>query len=304
MSKSTNTSLVNKLRGSLVAIVTPMHENGEIDYASYESLLEWHIQSGTDGIVVAGTTGEAPTLDIDELIDLVKFTVKVVDARVPVIAGSGTNATHNTIKRSQLVEKAGADACLVVVPYYNKPTQAGMQAHFLAVADAVNIPIILYNVPGRTSCDLLPETVSELAKHPGIVALKEAKEYDGRIQEIIAECKGKLVLLSGDDLTCREFILLGGDGVISVTANLAPAEMKQLCAAALAGDKDESKRIDETICSLHSDLFKEPSPVPAKWALKQMHKIASDGTRLPLLPLSPAGQALIRASLKKSGLLS
>lgn len=294
---------IPNLTGSMVAIITPMHDNGEIDYATLCDLLEWHIASGTDGIVVAGTTGEAPTLTNDELIELVSFCVKQVAGRVPVIAGSGTNATRSSIERSLQIEQAGADACLVVVPYYNKPTQAGIKAHFLAVADAVRIPVILYNVPGRTSCDMLPETVSELSVHPRIVAIKEAKETDGRIQEIIAECKGKLILLSGDDLTCREFMLLGGNGIISVTANLAPQQMKQLCTAALAGDADKANEIDAKICSLHSDLFKEPNPTPTKWSLMKMGRIPSDGTRLPLLTLSEKGQQIMQASLEKSGLL-
>ena len=300
--QTVKSSTALKLVGSLVAIITPMHEDGRIDYDSLRNLIEWHIESGTDGLIVAGTTGEAPTLSTDELFELVKFAVEVVSGRIPVVAGSGTNSTSSSIERSHLVTKAGADALLVVVPYYNKPTQAGIKAHFLAIADAVELPIILYNVPGRTSCDMLPDTVSELSVHPRIVALKEAKEYDGRIQEIIKECKGKLLLLSGDDLTCREFMLLGGDGIISVTANIAPKAMKQLCVAALAGDAELSEEIDSKICSLHSDLFKEPNPTPTKWALVQMGKIPSDGTRLPLLTLSPKGQAIISASLQKAGI--
>ncbi|NNM14697.1 MAG: 4-hydroxy-tetrahydrodipicolinate synthase [Gammaproteobacteria bacterium] len=300
---TTQTDLQSKLRGSLVAIITPMLADGSIDYPGMRELIEWHIASGTDGIVVSGTTGEAPTLSFNEIEELVSFSVEVVNKRVPVIAGSGTNATRSSIELSQRLEKAGADALLVVVPYYNKPTQQGMQAHFLAVTEAVNLPIILYNVPGRTSSDLLPETVIELAKHPRIIAIKEAKETDGRIQEIITKCKNKLILLSGDDLTCREFILLGGDGVISVTANILPRQMHLMTHAALAGDLEKSLELDEKMAALHTNIFKEPNPCPTKWALAQMGKIGSETSRLPLLPLSTSGHELIRDSLKVAGIL-
>ena len=292
------------LRGSIVAIITPMHTDGSIDYESMRDLLEWHIESGTSAIVVSGTTGEAPTLKQAEVVELVKFSKKVINGRLALIVGSGTNSTASSIELSQAVESAGADALLVVVPYYNKPSQEGIKAHFLAVTEAVELPIILYNVPGRTVADMLPETVLELSEHPRIIGLKEAKEYDNRIQEIIAKCKGKLTLLSGDDLSCREFISLGGDGVISVTANLLPKEMSEMCAAALAGDATKALKIDQNMISLHSDLFKEPNPCPAKWALEKMGKIKSETTRLPLMPLTVKGQAIMQAAMDKAGINS
>ena len=298
-----NSNSIN-LRGSIVAIITPMHTDGSIDYDSMRNLLEWHILSGTNAIVVSGTTGEAPTLKQSEVVELVTFSKKVINGRLPLIVGSGTNSTASSIELSQAVEKAGAEALLVVVPYYNKPSQEGIKAHFLAVTDAVNLPIILYNVPGRTVADMLPETVLELAEHPRIIGLKEAKEYDNRIQEITAKCKGKLALLSGDDLSCREFISLGGDGVISVTANLLPKEMSEMCAAALAGDATKAFKIDQNMISLHSDLFKEPNPCPAKWALEKMGKIKSETSRLPLMPLTANGQAIMQAAMDKAGINS
>ena len=298
-----NSNSIN-LRGSIVAIVTPMHTDGSIDYDSMRNLLEWHISSGTNAIVVSGTTGEAPTLKQSEVVELVTFSKKVINGRLPLIVGSGTNSTASSIELSQAVEKAGAEALLVVVPYYNKPSQEGIKAHFLAVTDAVNLPIILYNVPGRTVADMLPETVLELAEHPRIIGLKEAKEYGNRIQEITAKCKGKLALLSGDDLSCREFISLGGDGVISVTANLLPKEMSEMCAAALAGDATKALKIDQNMISLHSDLFKEPNPCPAKWALEKMGKIKSETSRLPLMPLTANGQAIMQAAMDKAGINS
>jgi len=267
-----------------------------------QDLLEWHIDSGTNGIVVSGTTGEAPTLKKEEVVELVKFSKKVIKGRVPLIVGSGTNSTSSSIELSQSVEEAGAEALLVVVPYYNKPSQEGMKAHFLAVADAVKLPIILYNVPGRTVADLLPETTLELAKHPRIIAIKEAKEYDNRIQDIISKCKGKLTLLSGDDLSAREFISLGGDGVISVSANLLPKEMSEMCAAALAGDATKALKIDQKMVSMHSDLFVEPNPCPTKWALEKMGKIKSETSRLPLLPLTKPAQAVMQAAMDKAGI--
>ncbi len=286
----------------MVAIVTPMHPHGGIDYASMETLIEWHIESGTDGLVILGTTGESPTIEANELYELVKFAVGVAAGRVPVIGGSGTNATLKTIQLSKLVEQAGADACLVVSPYYNKPTQAGIIAHYRAVADSVSIPIILYNVPGRTACDMTLETTLQLAAHPNIVAIKEANSSPARINELTYKAADKITLLSGDDVTCADFILKGGHGFISVTANVAPKQMKELLIAAVSGDEKMTRKLDNQLACLHRDLFVESSPAPAKWALQKMGKIQG-GIRLPLVELSAQGQVIVENSLKQANII-
>ena len=292
----------HRFTGSMVALVTPMHENGAIDYEALEQLIEWQIEAGTDGLIIAGTTGESATLDAKELYDLIKFCVGVSAKRIPIVGGSGSNATLKTIELSKLVEHAGADACLVVSPYYNKPTQAGLVKHYWTVADSVNIPVILYNVPGRTACDMQIETTLRLAEHPNIVAIKEANASAARINEITYQAKDQITLLSGDDATCVDFMLKGGHGFISVTANVAPQQMKLIATAALAGDAEKAKALDAEIASLHRDLFVESNPSPAKWALETMGKIKS-GIRLPLLELSAEAQVIVKKSLEQAKIL-
>jgi len=289
-------------KGSMVAIVTPMHSHGGIDYAAMEALIEWHVQSETDGLVIVGTTGESATLEDQEVYELIKFSVGVAAGRIAIIGGSGSNSTLKAIKLSKLVEQAGADACLVVSPYYNKPTQAGILQHYIAVADSVRIPIILYNVPGRTASDISVETTLELAQHKNIVAIKEANASLSRINEITYKAADKITLLSGDDATCADFMLKGGHGFISVTANVAPKAMKALSIAALAGDEKMTLELDAKINSLHRDLFVESNPAPAKWALYKMGKIQL-GIRLPLVELTKEAQVVVENSLKQANIL-
>ena len=292
----------HRFKGSMVAIVTPMHAHGGIDYAAMDGLIEWHIRSGTDGIVVAGTTGEAATLGDEELYELIKFSVGVAAGRIPIIGGGGSNSTLKAIELCKLVEQAGAEACLVVSPYYNKPTQAGIIKHYAAIADSVSTPIILYNVPSRTSSDMTVETTLELAQHANIVAMKEANSSAARISEITYKAADKITLLSGDDGTCVDFMLKGGHGFISVTANIAPKEMKELSIAALSGDEKMAHGLDRDIACLHRDLFVESNPAPAKWALEKIGKIQA-GIRLPLLELSAKAKVIVEASLKQAKIL-
>ena len=282
------------IRGSIVAIVTPMAEDGSVDFPALERLVEWHIAEGTDGIVAVGTTGESATLDVEEHVAVVRAVVETARKRVPVIAGTGANSTAEAIELTAEGKAAGADACLLVTPYYNKPPQEGLYRHYKAIAEAVDVPIILYNVPGRTGCDLLPATVKRLAPIPNIVGLKEAKGELGRVRELLELLPKDFVLLSGDDATACESILLGFKGDISVTANVAPRLMHQMCAAA--------EEIDAKLRPLHKDLFVEPNPIPAKWALQAMQRIGS-GIRLPLVPLDPAHHATVQAALHAAGVL-
>ncbi|MFN2308527.1 MAG: 4-hydroxy-tetrahydrodipicolinate synthase [Gammaproteobacteria bacterium] len=288
--------------GSMVALVTPMREDGAIDEASLAGLIEFHIAQGTDAIVAVGTTGESATLDEDEHCAVIRRVVEYVAGRVPVIAGTGANSTSEAITLTRCGLKAGADACLLVTPYYNKPTQEGLYLHHKAVAEAVPIPQILYNVPGRTAVDMLPETVARLAEVSNIIGLKEATGDLSRVPRLRELCGDRLDLYSGDDATACEFLLLGGKGVISVTANVAPAAMHRLCLAAAAGDRAGAEAIDAPLRALHCDLFVEANPIPVKWALHAMGLIPA-GIRLPLTPLSAPYHARVRAALHQAGVL-
>lgn len=287
-------------RGSIVALVTPMGADGELDLAALDRLIEFHVGEGTDGIVIAGTTGESPTLEADELETLVRRAVEVADGRIPVIGGSGTNSTAKTIALTRRVARAGATAALVVTPYYNKPVQAGLLAHYRAVAEASEVPVVLYNVSGRTACDLEPATAASLAEHENIVGLKEALPDPARWQALRELCPENFCLLSGDDATARDFVLAGGQGVISVTANVAPRLMRGLIAAALAGERRKAGSIDDRLGDLHDALFLESSPIPAKWAVAHMGLI-EQGIRLPLTWLAPVHEAALKAAMQKAG---
>lgn len=292
------------IKGSIVAIVTPMFPDGALDWKGLDALVDWHIAEGTDAIVAVGTTGESATLDFDEHIEVIRRVVQHVGKRVPVIAGTGSNATSEAIELTRAAQQAGADAALLVTPYYNKPPQEGLFRHYKAVAEAVDLPQILYNVPGRTGCDMLPATVARLAKIPNIVGLKEARGELSRIHELLAQDLGAdFAVYSGDDATACESILAGCHGDISVTANVAPRKMHQMCAAALAGDRATAERIDADLRALHKDLFVEPNPIPVKWALNQMNKIQA-GLRLPLVPLDAAHHDAVRAALRAAGALA
>jgi len=286
--------------GSMVALVTPMREDGSLDYDSLRSLVEFHIDRGTDAIVAVGTTGESPTLDAQEHCEVICQVVKMAAGRVPVIAGTGSNATQEAIDLTRCAMAGGADACLLVTPYYNKPTQEGLYRHFRAIAEAVAIPQILYNVPGRTVCDILPETVERLSHISNIVGIKEATGDLPRAREIIARCEGRLDLYSGDDATAMECILGGGKGVISVTANILPETMHEMCAAALRENRVTAERLNERLAPLHQQLYLEANPIPVKWALYELGLIPP-GIRLPLTPLSENYQAIVRQALRESG---
>jgi len=288
--------------GSMVALATPMREDGALDNDSLAALIEFHISQGTDAIVAVGTTGESATLDEAEHCAVIRDVVQMARGRIPVIAGTGANSTTEAITLTRCAREAGADACLLVTPYYNKPTQEGLYRHFRAVAEAVPIPQILYNVPGRTACDMLPETVQRLCRISNIVGIKEATGDLERAQEILDRCGETLDLYSGDDATAREIILLGGRGVISVTANVAPGLMHEMAAAALAGDRDKAQAIDTRLAALHRDLFVESNPIPVKWALSEMGMIPP-GIRLPLTPLAEEYHDRVRAALRQAGVL-
>lgn len=290
------------IHGCMVAVVTPMHPNGDIDMKRLLSLLDWHIESGSDGIIVLGTTGESATITLPERREIIKKSVEHVKGRVPLIAGTGANSTRTAIELTAAAKEDGADICLLVTPYYNKPTQEGLYLHYKAVADAVAIPQIMYNVPGRTGVDLLPETVIRLADVPNIVCVKEATGDVSRVEKILSKVGDKISIVSGDDGTAMEFMFAGGHGVISVTANIAPSEMKALCKACEEGDTDNAKKINEKLIPLHKGLFVESNPIPTKWALEQMGKIES-GIRLPLTTLSRSAQVVVRNALVQSGII-
>ena len=287
--------------GSMVALVTPMHENGDLDQDSLSKLVEFHIYNGTDAIVAVGTTGESATLDEEEHCRVIRQVVEMVNNRIPVIAGTGANSTREAIDLTRCAMEAGADACLLVTPYYNKPTQEGLYLHYKAIAESVPIPQILYNVPGRTACDMLPETVEQLSGIPNIVGIKEATGDLGRAQEIRDRCGDSIDLYSGDDATGCEFLLQGGDGVISVTNNVAPRAMHDMCKAAMAGDRETAERIDASLRGLHEKLFVEANPIPVKWALYEMGLVPS-GIRLPLTPLSPEYHETVREAMRQAGI--
>jgi 4-hydroxy-tetrahydrodipicolinate synthase len=289
--------------GSMVALVTPMHVDGALDKAALRRLIDFQIENGTTAIVSVGTTGESPTLDMDEHCEVIHLTVEHAGGRVPVIAGTGANSTAEAIELTRCAEAAGADACLLVTPYYNKPTQEGLYLHHRKIAEAVAIPQILYNVPGRTACDMLPATVLRLAEIPNIVGIKEATGNLERAREIIRNGGRDFEVYSGDDATALDLMLLGGKGVISVTTNVAPRAMQDMCARALAGDAAGARTINERLMDLHRNLFLEANPIPVKWALEHMGLIEG-GIRLPLTPLSPQHHAAVEAALRRAGVLS
>ena len=288
--------------GSMVALVTPMGADGAVDFDALGRLVEFHIENGTDAIVAMGTTGESATLDEAEHCGVIRKTVELVAGRIPVIAGTGANSTTEAISLTRCAMEAGADACLLVTPYYNKPTQEGLYLHYKAVAEAVPVPQILYNVPGRTACDMLPETVERLSKISNIVGIKEATGSVERAKDILARCGDALDLYSGDDATSREFLLAGGKGVISVTTNVAPKLMHEMCAAAIAGDRAAAEAIDAKLALLHQRLFLESNPIPVKWAVAEMGLILA-GIRLPLTWLSDAHHEPLREAMREAGAL-
>lgn len=286
--------------GSIVAIVTPMQADGAVDFGALDRLVQFHIDNGTDGIVAVGTTGESATLDVAEHIEVVRRVVAKAAKRIPVIAGTGANSTSEAIELTQLAKTAGADACLLVTPYYNKPTQEGLYQHYKAVAEAVAIPLVLYNVPGRTACDMQPDTVARLASVPNIVGLKEASGSLERNRQLVTLVGSKLTLLSGDDDLAVESTLAGFKGVISVTANVVPRQMHLAIAAALQGNTDEARRLNAPLAALHRVLFLESNPIPTKWALARMG-LMKDGLRLPLTPFAKQFHGQVLDALQAAG---
>jgi 4-hydroxy-tetrahydrodipicolinate synthase len=290
------------IQGSLVAIVTPMHADGSLDIPCLRKLIDWHIAEGTDGIVIVGTTGESPTVNVQEHCELIRIAVEHANKRVPIIAGSGGNSTAEAIVLTQFAKEAGADASLQVVPYYNRPTQEGMYQHFKKIAESVDIPIILYNVPGRTVADMSNETILRLAQVPGIVGVKEASGNVARDLELIRLAPKSFAVYSGDDPTSMALMFCGAKGNISVTANVAPRAMHEMCAAAMRGDIAEAIAINDRLIPLHSKLFIEPNPVPVKWALAEMGMMPA-GLRLPLVSLSSQYHDIVRSALHEAGVL-
>jgi 4-hydroxy-tetrahydrodipicolinate synthase len=292
---------MTKLQGSLVAIVTPMREDGALDLDAFRRLIDWHIDEGTDGIVVVGTTGESPTVDFDEHRLLIDSAVKHAARRIPVIAGTGGNSTREAIELASHAKKAGADMSLSVVPYYNKPTQEGLYRHFRAIAEAVDLPMILYNVPGRTVADMQTDTVLRLAEIKNIVGIKDATADLQRGAELLRRKPVDFRVYSGDDGTGLGLMLLGGDGVISVTANVAPRLMHEMCKRAVAGDAAGARELNNKLVGLHRQLFCEANPIPVKWAVQQLGRIPG-GIRLPLTPLSEAYRNQVREAMRQAGL--
>ncbi|QPF74416.1 4-hydroxy-tetrahydrodipicolinate synthase [Roseateles sp. DAIF2] len=288
--------------GSIVALVTPMQEDGSVDYAALRSLIDWHIAEGTDCIGVVGTTGESPTVDVEEHCEIIRVAVEHAAGRVPIMAGTGGNSTAEAINLSRYAKKVGADCTLSVVPYYNKPSQEGIYQHFKAIAEAVDIPMMLYNVPGRTVADMAPETALRCAPLPGVFGIKEASGNIERAAFLIKNAPKSFSIYSGDDGTAIALMLLGGHGNVSVTANVAPRAMHELCKAALAGNIQEARRIHFQLLSLHKQLFCEPSPAPTKWALEKLGRCKSH-LRLPITPLTAAGQASVAQALQEAGLV-
>ena len=289
-------------QGSMVALVTPMQEDGTVDEGSLQRLVEFHVENRSDALVSIGTTGESATLDEEEHCHVIRRTVEMAAGRIPVIAGTGANSTREAIELTRCAREAGADACLLVTPYYNKPTQEGLYLHHKAIAEAVPIPQILYNVPGRTACDMLPETVERLATLPNIVGIKDATGDMDRARALLECCGDRLAVYSGDDATAMELMLLGGKGNISVTANVAPAAMRDLCAAALAGDRATAEFINSRLAVLHAALFVESNPIPVKWALYEMGLIPA-GIRLPLTLLAEQHRETVRQALRQADVL-
>jgi 4-hydroxy-tetrahydrodipicolinate synthase len=288
--------------GSMVALVTPMFDDGSLDFESLDRLIEFHVENKTDAIIAVGTTGESATLDEEEHCTTIKRAVKTAAGRIPIIAGTGSNSTTEAIGLTRCAMDAGADACLLVTPYYNKPTQEGLYLHYRAVAEAVGIPQILYNVPGRTAVDMQPETVARLAELPNIIGIKEATGNLDRAKTILEMCGDKIDVYSGDDATAMELILLGAKGDISVTANVAPRAMHDMCEASLQGDKERAQQINAPLMGLHKNLFLEANPIPVKWALYEMGLIKS-GIRLPMTVLSEQHHEAVRQALKQAHIL-
>ncbi len=287
------------IRGSLVALVTPMHADGSLDWQALDALLDWHIESGTNGIVAVGTTGESATLAVDEHCDVIARVIRRVAGRVPVIAGTGGNATAEAVELTREAQALGADACLLVTPYYNKPTQEGLYQHYRHIAEAVSIPQILYNVPGRTGVDMLPATVERLADIDNIVGIKEATGDLERAREVIDICRGRMAVYSGDDATATELMLMGGDGTISVTANVVPAQLAEVTRLALAAEAEAAYVLDGKLAALNEALFLESNPIPVKWALADMGRM-EHGLRLPLTPLAEQYHAAVRAAVAEA----
>jgi len=294
-------SLTHPIVGSIVALVTPMNDDGRVDFEAYKRLIDWHIAEGTDCIGVVGTTGESPTVSMEENCELIRVAVQHAAGRVPVMAGTGANSTAEAIELARFAKSVGADCHLSVVPYYNKPSQEGIYRHFKAIAEAVELPLVLYNVPSRTVVDMQPETALRLAQLPGVIGIKEATGDIARAAWLIKQAPKSFAVYSGDDGTAVALMLLGGRGNVSVTANLAPRRMHEMCIAAIEGDVRRATALHLELLPLHKHLFCEPSPAPAKWALSQMGR-CSEHVRLPLLPLTDAGQALVRAAMNDCGL--
>jgi len=297
------TTEFRRIQGSIPALITPMLDDGKVDYVVLRKLIDWHVAEGTDAIVVVGTSGESPTVTVDEHCEIIRVSVEQAAKRIPIIAGCGANSTAEAIELAQFAQKVGADAQLQVVPYYNKPTQEGLYQHFKAIAEAVpGLPVILYNVPGRTVADLQHETVLRLAQVPGIIGIKEATSNIERAQWLIRDVPKEFAVFSGDDATAVALMLCGGAGNISVTANVAPGLMHALCMAALRGDVKEAMRIQFLLMPMHKNLFVEANPIPVKWAMQRMG-LCGPALRLPMTPLSPSQQPVVEAALKASGLI-
>jgi 4-hydroxy-tetrahydrodipicolinate synthase len=288
--------------GSIVALVTPMHDDGSVDYAALRRLIDWHIAEGTDCIGVVGTTGESPTVSVEEHCEIIRVSVEHARGRVPIMAGTGGNSTREAIELSRFAKKVGADCTLSVVPYYNKPSQEGIYQHFKAIAEAADIPMVLYNVPGRTVADMQHDTVLRLAQVPGVIGIKEATGNIERAQWLIKQAPKGFSIYSGDDGTAVALMLLGGHGNVSVTANVAPQAMHELCKTAVAGQVREAAAIQMRLLPLHKSLFCESSPAPTKWAMQRLGLIGG-GLRLPIMPLTAAGQAQVEQALRDAGLL-
>jgi 4-hydroxy-tetrahydrodipicolinate synthase len=291
------------ITGSIVALVTPMHEDGSVDYAALRKLVDWHIAEGTDCIGVVGTTGESPTVDVEEHREIIRVSVEQANGRVPIMAGCGANSTVEAIELARYAQKVGADCQLQVVPYYNKPTQEGQYQHFKAIAEATgDLPMVLYNVPGRTVADMLHDTVLRLAQVPGIIGIKEATANIERAQWLIREAPKGFAIYSGDDATAVALMLCGGHGNVSVTANVAPRLMHELCVAALAGDARRAMEIQFRLMPLHKHLFVEANPIPVKWAVARMGLMGA-ALRLPMTQLAKANEAVVEGALRAAGLL-
>jgi len=293
---------MNPIIGSIVALITPMQEDGSVDYYALRRLIDWHIAEGTDCIGVVGTTGESPTVSVEEHCEIIRVAVEHAKGRVPIMAGAGGNSTREAIELAKYAKKVGADCTLSVVPYYNKPSQEGIYQHFKAIAEAVDIPMVLYNVPGRTVADMQVDTVLRLTQVPGIVGIKEATGEIDRAAWLIKRAPKGFSIYSGDDSTAIALMLLGGHGDVSVTANVAPRLMHELCMAAVEGRAREASAIHLKLLGLHKNLFIEPSPAPTKWAMKQLG-LCGDTMRLPITPLTAAGQAAVGQAMRDAGLL-